>query len=113
MPIQESNMSFSVSESQGAFEIGYPALSSLFGQRSNFFSFKFYRMIFDLISFNRNVEKFSAKVDLTVGELLNVMGRGDWFRERYFLPMCAAIWSSPLAEVLEYPASWEYPKLCV
>ena len=40
----------------------------------------------------------------TIGELVDELGLGGWFRDNYLLPMCGAIWSTPMEEVDRFPA---------
>ncbi len=42
--------------------------------------------------------------DLTLGELIEELNLGDWFRHYYMLAMGAAIWSTPLTKMTEFPA---------
>ncbi len=41
---------------------------------------------------------------LTVGEMIQSMRLGDWFRRHYLLPMAGAIWSCPPRHILDFPA---------
>jgi predicted NAD/FAD-binding protein len=41
---------------------------------------------------------------MTIDELLERLGLGDWFREYYLLPICGAIWSTSPARIGAFPA---------
>lgn len=41
--------------------------------------------------------------DVTLAAYLETNGYSDAFRRHYLLPMCAAVWSVPNAQVLEFP----------
>ncbi len=41
---------------------------------------------------------------MSIGDLLAALGMGPWFRDQYLLPFSGAIWSTPCAAVLDFPA---------
>lgn len=104
---KESDMSFSVSMGNGALEWSGKSLDTLFAQRRNLFSLSFWRMIRDILRFNK-----TAEADLKAGRLGNLTLRdylwdnrfGRPFANNYLAPMGAAIWSTPHAEILDFPA---------
>lgn len=102
---EKSNMSFGFTADQGRFEWGAESLSAVFGQKSNLLNPRFYRMIWDVARFFREAES-RAKVnpDATLEQMLDSMGLGQGFRERFLLPMGAAIWNCPAKQMLEFPA---------
>jgi predicted NAD/FAD-binding protein len=103
-----SNMSFGVSMDGGALEWAGTNLDTVFAQRANIGSPSFLRMVWDILRFNRNAERFlqqAAGSELTLGQLLLEQGYGDRFRDAYLLPMAAAIWSSSPNDILRFPAA--------
>ncbi|MBY0243698.1 MAG: NAD(P)-binding protein [Burkholderiaceae bacterium] len=103
-----SDMSFGVSMDGGALEWAGTNLDTVFAQRANLASPSFLRMLWDLLHFNRNAERFlqlSSQGDLTLGQLLRQQGYGARFRDAYLLPMAAAIWSSSPNDILQFPAA--------
>lgn len=61
-------------------------------------------MIRDILRFNRYISTVDINdPDLRLSELTATYSRA--FRDRYLLPMGAAIWSTPAAEMGEYPAA--------
>lgn len=104
----ETEMSFAISSNQGALEYGGTDLKSLFTQKSNLLSPRFWSMISDLLRFYRHAERFSQQADieqLSLAQLLQQHKFGKPFIYDHLLPMGAAIWSTPVDKMLEYPAS--------
>jgi predicted NAD/FAD-binding protein len=101
-------MSFSVSDPVSGLEYNGRNLSSLFAQRSNLLSPRFYRMIFDILRFNKQSQKDLADgaIDeaLSLGQYLEIGKYSKNFIDHYIVPMGAAIWSSGQAAMLEFPA---------
>lgn len=67
-------------------------------------------MVKDIIKFNRLCtdlakDKKLDNLELTVGEFLNKHRLSQQFRDWYFLPMVGAIWSCPVAQMLNFPIS--------
>ena len=103
--VQKSDMSFALTLDGGRFEWGARSLNAVFGQRSNLFKPSFYRMIRDVLRFNKHAEKMVTEFPaLTLGELITQMKLSDGFLRYYILPMGGAIWSCPPNKMLEFPA---------
>jgi uncharacterized protein len=102
-----SDMSFSVSLANGAFEwAGSNSVMTTFAQPSNVFRPAFWSMIFDLLRFNREATQLvdsGAQMLGTLGEYLTAHGYGRAFRERYLVPMAACIWSTPARSIDAFP----------
>ncbi|MCW8906826.1 MAG: FAD-dependent oxidoreductase, partial [Sedimenticola sp.] len=104
----DSEMSFSVKLPQLDLEWAGSNLGTVFGQRRNLLRPAFWRMLGDLLRFNRRAEKMLAMAErerLSLGELLQREGYSDVLRDWYLVPMAAAIWSSPPGEILRFPAA--------
>lgn len=99
VPSAESEMSFSFSSP--GFEYSGTA-SGLFG-RANWLKPESYRLLRAILRF-RDVARSHLDDDRTIGELVTELGFPDVFRDRYLLPMAAAIWSSPHLDAAEIPA---------
>ncbi len=105
VPITNSNMSFGASFGGGAMEYGLQGLDALFATRSNIANPKFYRMLRDLIQFNRHgLTASQDDATLTIGGLLKKLKLSDYFRDHYLLPFSGAIWSTPKEKILDFPA---------
>ncbi|MDP2204996.1 MAG: NAD(P)-binding protein [Alphaproteobacteria bacterium] len=99
---QKSDMSFGASIRGGYLEYGS---KGMFSQKRNFVRPAFWRMIFDILRFNRAAESMlDHPEDLTLAECLDRLGMGDWFRRYYLQAMGAAIWSCSVETILEFPA---------
>ena len=104
---EASDMSFSVSLEKGAFEWCGDSLDSIFADRGNITSLSFWRMLAGILRFNsRALADLAADTvpDLSLGDYLKAIGVSDAVRDRYIVPMGAAIWSTPAAEMLAFPA---------
>jgi predicted NAD/FAD-binding protein len=102
---QASDMSFGVSDPDG-WEWA-STLRGMFAQRGNLLSPRFHRFWRDILRFNdiarSELERGLIK-DATLGAWLDRHAFSAAFRHNYVLPMGAAIWSSPEACMLDYPA---------
>jgi predicted NAD/FAD-binding protein len=104
---QPTEMSFAASLDDGRLEYSGTSLSGLFAQRSNLASPRFWAMLQGLVRFYRDATRDAQAgraADMTLGDYLAAGGYGDAFRDDHLLPMAAAIWSAPCAEILGYPA---------
>lgn len=103
-----SDMSFSVKLPAENLEWAGSNLGSLFAQKSNLLRPAFWRMIADILRFNRQAEALRLKAEqqqLTLGQLIAAEGFGESFAHWYLLPMGAAIWSTPVSGMLDFPAA--------
>ncbi|MEH6445521.1 MAG: FAD-dependent oxidoreductase [Oceanospirillaceae bacterium] len=104
----ETEMSFAVSVNQGNLEYSGSGLAGLLVQKRNLFRPSFWRMVQELMRFYRESEVIMQRDDLdeiSLGELLQEQGYGKEFIFNHLLPMGAAIWSTPIEKMLNYPAS--------
>ena len=100
---ENSNMSFSVFSKKNNFEYNGTTLNSLFSQRSNLLNPRFIKMIFEILRFNKEAIKLKSKTILLKQYLKN-NNYSAYFCKNYILPMGAAIWSSDIKTVLNFPA---------
>jgi predicted NAD/FAD-binding protein len=107
VPTRESNMSFAVSLDDGALEYAGGDPHQLFAQPANIFRPRFWSMLRDLMRFYREAPEFLARDDpsMTIGEYFRRGGYGDAFRDDHLFPMAAAIWSTEIADIGDYPAA--------
>jgi len=105
---QPSEMSFSVQAENKGIEYSGSSLNALFAQRRNIVRPPFYRMIRDILRFNRNTLPNIDQVDETekLGEYLAENGYGDEFVDHYLVPMAAAIWSAEPKSVMDMPVKF-------
>ena len=104
--IENSDMSFGFWDRTKNIAYNAQTLGGVFFQKKNLFSLSHYKMIYDILRFNKkasfDVENNTEDLDKSLGEYLEDFGTA--FRERYILPMGAAIWSTPSDEMHAFPA---------
>ncbi len=99
---EPTDMSFSVSVNNGAYEYSGEAL---FAQTANYFRLEHYRMIMDIIRFYKTAPRVLNKPEstLSLGEYLSLRKYSKSFINKHILPMAAAIWSTSASDVRHYP----------
>ena len=102
-----TEMSFSVSDPDSGLEYNGNNLNSLFAQRRNLLSPGFWGMLRDILRFNKQAQRdlieLRIDADMTLDDYLKAGGYGERFILHYIVPMGAAIWSMPMAEMLNFP----------
>jgi len=104
---QATDMSFSVSLDNGRLEYAGSGISALFAQRRNLLNPRHYCMLWSILRFNRDARALLASPypeQTTLDEFLERGRYGRAFRDRYLLPMAAAIWSCPTSTMARFPA---------
>ena len=105
VPTKPSSMSFSVSLDDGRLEYG-GSLAGLFAQASNVTSPRFWSMLKDLALFYHRAPRDLPGIgSASLGDYLDGIGCGAAFRDDHLYPMAAAIWSTPVANIPDYPAA--------
>jgi predicted NAD/FAD-binding protein len=105
VPVVKSNMSFGASVRGGGLEYGLASFDAVFAQRRNLMNPRFLGMLRDIMRFNAQAPaKAQSHRDLTIGDFLDELGTGSWFRDYYLMPLSGAIWSTPKERILEFPA---------
>lgn len=104
---QPTEMSFSVKNLAENLEYNGNTLNSLFAQRRNLLRPKFWRIVRDILRFNKICKQGAAdKIDYghqTLHAFLQQHHFSDDFTYNYILPMCAAIWSTSLEDIKAFP----------
>lgn len=102
---QESEMSFSVHEERSGLEWNGRDLSSIFVQKRNLARPSFLGMLRDIMRFNKSARALARSEDeIRLGDYLARERYGRAFRERYLVPMAAAIWSTDHDAMMDFPA---------
>lgn len=104
---QPTPMSFSVSCEKTGLEYAGSNYNTLFAQRRNIFNLKYLQMLKDIVRFNKesisDVESGRVDPETTLGDYLSVNRYSQYFIDKYLVPMGAAIWSSGLAAMHDFP----------
>jgi uncharacterized protein len=108
----KSDMSFSVQVPQknGTLEWSGSNLNTVFAQRSNLLNPRFWRMLRDLMRFNKlatSLAKSGADSALMqpLEEFLLKNHFSTEFKDWYLLPMLGCIWSCPTSQMLQFPVA--------
>jgi predicted NAD/FAD-binding protein len=108
----KSDMSFSVQvpQEKGGLEWSGSNLSTVFAQRSNLVNLRFWRMLRDLMRFNKlatDIAKSGGDAQLMqpLQDFLQTHKFSAEFRDWYLLPMLGCIWSCPTSQMLQFPVA--------
>jgi predicted NAD/FAD-binding protein len=104
---QKSDMSFGVSCQKTGFEYSSRGLGGLFAQKSNWLRPRHYRFLAEIMRFNREAPRVledRAGADLTLGEWIRAHDFSPEFGRYYLYPMAAAVWSTSMEEIDDFPA---------
>jgi uncharacterized protein len=105
---QPTTMSFSVHSEVSGLEYNAAMLDTLFCQRRNLASPRFIGMVRDLLRFYREAPALlnTSETGPTLSDYLTEHNYGAAFREEHLVPMASALWSSPRAQILGFPARY-------
>ena len=106
VPRAKSDMSFSVQA--GSLEWCGSSLNTVFAQRRNLVSPAFWRMLVDLLRFNKLATQMAeqgldGELSQPIADFLAEHRFGVEFQEGYLMPMIACIWSCPTDQMLRFP----------
>ncbi len=108
VPTKWSDMSFGLSVQGGRMEYACDNLDQIFAQRLNLIRPRFLRGVLEILRFNRTAPGLleSGALDgLSLREFIAREGYSNWFRDCFVLAMGGAIWSTPTAQMLAFPAA--------
>ena len=109
-----ADMSFSVQATVGTagrrLEWSGASLDTVFAQRGNLLNWRFLNMLREVLRFNALATRLAQagrdeELVRPLGAWLDEHRFSAAFRNWYFLPMMACIWSCPTAQMLEFPVS--------
>jgi len=106
VPYVNSDMSFSVMESQIDLEYNGSSLSGLFAQRKNLLNYKHWKMILDirrLCKDAKNILENPVYESMDLKQFAARDGYGHEFLHHFVLPMSSAVWSTPNDKMLKFP----------
>ncbi len=98
-----TTMSFSVRDERTGLEYNGGSVNGLFAQRRNLLRASFWRMLADILRFNREANALEFSASETVAQFLTRRKFGRGFVDSYLLPMGSAIWSCPPCIFKEFP----------
>ncbi len=103
VPLRPSSMSFSLRCERTGLEYNGADLDRLFVQRRNLLRPSHWGMIRDILRFHRDALALRGS-EMPLGDVLARGRYGRAFRERYLVPMMAAIWSAEPQKLMAMPA---------
>ena len=112
VPSTKSDMSFSVQVPYGSGQLEWSgaSLATVFAQPANALRPGFWRMLRDILRFNRictgiAVRQAESELAQPLGVFLEQQRFSTEFRDWYFLPMLGCIWSCPTQQMLDFPVA--------
>lgn len=105
---QPTTMSFSARDEASGIEYNATSLDTLFCQRRNLWSPRFWSMLRDLRRFYREAPALLSQPGPgpTLRQYLEDNRYGEAFRDLHLVPMASALWSSPADRILRFPAQY-------
>ncbi|MGI9316079.1 MAG: NAD(P)/FAD-dependent oxidoreductase [bacterium] len=106
VPSKVSDMSFSASLNDGSFEYSGTDIRGLLAQPLNLFRPRFIRMMRDVLRFYKQAPQLignSSLRDTPLRAFLHTHAYSDTFIYDHLMPMGAAIWSSSVQQMLDFP----------
>lgn len=103
----KTDMSFSLSCESTGLEYSGTSINTLFAQRKNMLSLYFWKLLRDVVRFNKqaviDLETGNIGPEMTLGHYLEDRNYSRGFIHHYLVPMGAAIWSASTRVMLEFP----------
>lgn len=107
VPVRASDMSFGYYCEETNFQYAGTTLNGLLAQRSHLCSPRIFRLVRDLLRFNRQGQKdLRNGTDLRklpLGQFLEKYRFSEPFIQDYLIPISSAIWSTSRREMFEFP----------
>lgn len=107
VPTKKTSMSFSVQHRSSGLEFSGSGIDGLFAQRKNIFNPRYIAMLRQIGRFNKECEEVLTDpryAEMTLAEYIRVKGYGEEMMYKYLIPMSSAVWSTPIDEMLNFPA---------
>ncbi|QQL51490.1 FAD-dependent oxidoreductase [Mucilaginibacter ginkgonis] len=106
-PVKKTDMSFSVQHVPSGLEYSGSSVNHLFAQRKNIFSPKYIKMLMQIGRFNKKSIKIlddPKYANYSIGQYIREFNFGDEMLWKYLVPMSSAVWSTPMEQMLDFPA---------
>lgn len=104
---KNTDMSFSVQHKASGLEYCGTGLNGLFAQRSNIFSIKHWKLLFEMNRFNKEsleVLDNDQYADYTLARYIKEKNYSEDFLYKFLVPISSAVWSTPVDLMLKFPA---------
>lgn len=106
-PAKKTDMSFSVQYLPENLEYSGSSMNHLFAQRRNIFKPSFLKMLMQINRFNKESVDILDKpeyADYSIGRYIKEFGYSQDMLWKYLIPMSSAVWSTPMEQILDFPA---------
>ena len=106
-PIKKTDMSFSVQHLPSSLEYSGSSLNHLFAQRKNIFNLRYIKMLAQIGRFNKESIRILDDPkygNYSIGQYVKEFGFGEDMLWKYLVPMSSAVWSTPMEQMLDFPA---------
>ncbi|MFO0041234.1 MAG: NAD(P)/FAD-dependent oxidoreductase [Pseudomonadota bacterium] len=105
---QPTTMTFAVRNERSGLEYNAGSSGGLFLQKRRALAVRHWRMIADILRFYRSAPALLANAGdgPSLGDYLNRHRYSVGFRDDHIVPMASALWSSPSAQMLRFPAKY-------
>jgi len=106
-PVKKTDMSFSVQHLPSGLEYSGSSLNHLFAQRKNIFNPRYIKMLIQIGRFNKESVRIlddPKYADYSLGQYIKEFGYSDDMLWKYLVPMSSAVWSTPMQQMLDFPA---------
>lgn len=104
---RDSDMSYGYHDLESGLQWGGHDLNTLFAQRGNLFNPSFWRLVSDMLRFNRGgvaALKSGSARGLSLAEYCEQERFSPYFERHYLQPLGAALWSTRPEEIAGFPA---------
>ncbi len=106
-PVKKTDMSFSVQYLPDNLEYSGSSMNHLFAQRRNIFNPSFIKMLMQINRFNKESVDILDKpeyANYSIGRYIKDFGYSQDMLWKYLIPMSSAVWSTPMEQILDFPA---------
>lgn len=106
-PVKKTDMSFSVQHIPSGLEYSGSSVNHLFAQRKNIFNLRYIKMLNQIGRFNKESVKIlddPKYANYSIGQYVKEFGFGEDMLWKYLVPMSSAVWSTPMEQMLDFPA---------
>ena len=106
-PVKKTDMSFSVQYVPTGLEYSGSSVKHLFAQKRNIFNPSYLKMLMQINRFNKEsvaILDDPKYADYSLGKYVKEFGYGDDMVWKYLIPMSSAVWSTPMDQILDFPA---------